>query len=782
MTRGESVQDASYILFLNDTEDDYHFGCTATSRAIKAEIARIQPSLKVVSIGVREVWQEGVSERIIGLICDAVEVFVNGEGTILGYEGRVGTQNVLRLIELAEKFGKRISLINHSCFPSFSPYEIGSCEAIYQRVYSKIDSCVVRDMRSLAILNRLGIPNARLGFDCSPIYVNRLYKEAPIALAKGTYIVLGGGISFEKYFDSFLDSSAKALQETFGKKLVFLFSETKVRAVDDERCLEKIAAFNKGAKNPIEIYSAKTVDEFITVIKDAAFQITGRFHHSVIAAATGTKFLCFSTHSPKNEVFYDILSESYAPVESVRSSIVPLVKTMLAANWTKIDRSALLRLAQNNFAVGGSSATGKLADIFRLAEKKHPDVFEKYRNCHKGREMVVLASGPTLDKYKPIPGALHLGVNKVFYSGKADLDYLFMQDFIPTAQDDADAYRQGVCKKFYGAHYIVSAISDVHLEKAKAERYYFIDGGVGNSAWKCSRDISCMPLSSFSSVAHPAVQFALWTGVKRIYLVGCDTTLNGYASGMNYEDPSSNTLYIDNVFEGWRRIKAFADVCYPETEVVSINPVGLRGLFRDVYTLEYLADNGDVSANEIFGGETGTEIVAAPEEFRTRAKADGVGSRDDKSNETVSSPVKSREPSDRSCALRDEAIQVIAMRAARDEALEKVKQMRAARDEASERVVQMRAARDEALEKVKQIRAARDEALEKVKQMRAARDEASERVVQMRAARNEAQENLVRMRNARDALKKELKSANDRIRAYMDMERGLDEVLKGGLE
>ncbi len=615
-------RDTTRLLFLNDTEDDYHFGCTATSRAIKAEISRICPSAEIVSVGVQEVWREGLSDRIADLIRESRDVFVNGEGTILGYEGRQGTQNILKIIEFAEENRRNVSIINHSCFPVFSPYETSECEAVYKWVYSKLHSCVVRDMRSLAILNRMGISSVKLGFDCSPIYVEQLYKEVPISLETGSYIVLGGGISFEKHFDSFLENSAEELQEKFGKKLVFLFSATKVKAADDERCIEKIASFNKGKQQKIEVYTAKNVDEFISVIKNAAFQISGRFHHSVIAAATGTKFICFSTHSPKNEVFRDLLAESYIPVEAVMASIVPQVETMLAADWSKINRDALVSLAQNNFSAVGMQGEEKWGDIFRLAEASHPAVFGKYRNCHAGKEIVILAAGPTLDKYMPIPGAIHIGMNKVFYSGKADLDYLFMQDFIPSAQDDADAYRPGLCKKFYGAHYLVPAISDAHLEKAKAERYFFIDGGYGDSPWKGPRDISRMPLFAFSSVAHPAVLFALWTGAKRIYLVGCDTNLQGYASGMKYKNASSNTLCVDNVLIGWSRIKAFAEICYPETEIVSINPIGLRGLFRDVYTENYLAEHPDLKNVEVFAGTLGPRPTARTE--KTRPAAAGV--------------------------------------------------------------------------------------------------------------------------------------------------------------
>lgn len=42
------MSNMKYVLFLNDTEDDYYFGCTATSRAIKDHIRSDCPNFKIV--------------------------------------------------------------------------------------------------------------------------------------------------------------------------------------------------------------------------------------------------------------------------------------------------------------------------------------------------------------------------------------------------------------------------------------------------------------------------------------------------------------------------------------------------------------------------------------------------------------------------------------------------------------------------------------------------------------------------------------------------------------
>ena len=39
----------------------------------------------------------------------------------------------------------------------------------------------------------------------------------------------------------------------------------------------------------------------------------------------------------------------------------------------------------------------------------------------------------------------------------------------------------------------------------------------------------------------------------------------------------------DNVISLWHQLKRFAQVFYPNTEIISINPVGLKGIFKDEY-------------------------------------------------------------------------------------------------------------------------------------------------------------------------------------------------------
>ncbi len=239
--------------------------------------------------------------------------------------------------------------------------------------------------------------------------------------------------------------------------------------------------------------------------------------------------------------------------------------------------------------ITGINYIQKIFPIYLNAFAEHQKVFPKYKNCHKEKKLVLLASGPTLDDYEPQSDVLFMGVNRSFLSGKADLDYLFVQDLISDIQDQIDEYQGNSCKKFYGMHYLVPGIAESHADKAHAERYYFVDINM-LSPWPFPIDCSVMPFNTYSSVVFPAAVFALWTGVKELYLVGCDTNLNGYFGGVD-----KNTLCLDNVIYGWKKFKEFAEIWYPETEIISVNPVGLRGLFHDVYTESYLDKHPEVA-------------------------------------------------------------------------------------------------------------------------------------------------------------------------------------------
>jgi len=216
--------------------------------------------------------------------------------------------------------------------------------------------------------------------------------------------------------------------------------------------------------------------------------------------------------------------------------------------------------------------------------KTQERTFLKYRNAFAGRDLVIVACGPTAADYTPIADAVHVGVNSAYRLKNVELDFLFEQDCggdLRAHRHEIDGYRRGQCVKFYG---LLGADvcgpdsrtwpeSDAHA--AQAERYH-VREGVRGMPGLIPRDISAFPLADYQNVVFAALQFALWTNPRAIYLVGCDCSCNGH-----FDTKQPNWLDLDAVFAGYDDMKAFAEKWYPDTRIQVIRPVGLKGRFDE---------------------------------------------------------------------------------------------------------------------------------------------------------------------------------------------------------
>ncbi|HNW25853.1 MAG TPA: hypothetical protein PKI94_03590 [Candidatus Gastranaerophilaceae bacterium] len=217
----------------------------------------------------------------------------------------------------------------------------------------------------------------------------------------------------------------------------------------------------------------------------------------------------------------------------------------------------------------------------------HQKTFPKYKNIHQGKSVVILACGPTLNDYKPMENVVHIGVNISFLNEKVPLDFLFCQDFfqIQDYQQEIIDYKGNNCKKFFGlaSHKIKrNNIPECLVTKANAERFQiypieqppYFTLNIDSEAFGCQH-----------SIVFHAMQFALWTNPAKIYLVGCDCSNKGYYNGgqQPYVPPTTENGVVMQFANGWQAMKEFANLYYPETEIISINPVGLKGLFQDIY-------------------------------------------------------------------------------------------------------------------------------------------------------------------------------------------------------
>ena len=63
--------------------------------------------------------------------------------------------------------------------------------------------------------------------------------------------------------------------------------------------------------------------------------------------------------------------------------------------------------------------------------------------------------------------------------------------------------------------------------------------------------------------------------------------------------------YLINI--AWPNLKTFAQRHYPETQIIAVNPIGLKGIFREVYTKSYLQKHPEIDPNAVEILETSIE-------------------------------------------------------------------------------------------------------------------------------------------------------------------------------
>jgi len=212
--------------------------------------------------------------------------------------------------------------------------------------------------------------------------------------------------------------------------------------------------------------------------------------------------------------------------------------------------------------------------------------FSKYQGIFKGRDIVIVGSGPTLNFFEPIENAINMGVNTTFLKDNLRIDYLFVTDNYWLNEEKKELLFKYQCKKFLAFH--GSDYWNLSLDLRNIpdyEEYCVYYSNVFDNPIHI--DITKSPLANLGSTIFSVMQFALWTQPKRIFIVGCDCTVltNGLFNGVTIE--RRGAMGDERFIKGWGKIKKFKDIYYPEIELVSVNPVGLKGMFKDMFTEKY---------------------------------------------------------------------------------------------------------------------------------------------------------------------------------------------------
>ena len=246
------------------------------------------------------------------------------------------------------------------------------------------------------------------------------------------------------------------------------------------------------------------------------------------------------------------------------------------------------------------SADAKLGKIVRniqvnnMALKIHSEIFPKYRGIYRGRDIVIVGCGPSVKDYNlDIKGEpIYISVNRAFEISEIKFDYIFYQDKTIGAFEEIASYEGNNCKKFQAI--ITKPNSDYLIPQDATTlvnplRYVLAPDD------NLPYDIAYEPFADLKGTIFSALQFALYTNPRRIYLVGFDCTntncFTNYPSDYTYQYP---------IYE---RLKLYAERYYKTTEIISVNPIGLRGLFTDVYTKNFLDKHPELDNNLMYNRE-----------------------------------------------------------------------------------------------------------------------------------------------------------------------------------
>ncbi|MBQ9480258.1 MAG: hypothetical protein IJU71_12000, partial [Selenomonadaceae bacterium] len=208
--------------------------------------------------------------------------------------------------------------------------------------------------------------------------------------------------------------------------------------------------------------------------------------------------------------------------------------------------------------------------------KVNTAAFEPYQNCFRGKKVVIVNGGATAKYYKPIPDAIHIAVEGMWRT-RTDIPFDFV--FTHNAGEGGVGLEAALdkigTKAFVGKTVAIDGGSYTEylgMLGDKIARYFVGDNTLEQLVY---RDITCHALTDFWGAHSAAIQFAQFTFPDAIYLVGCDAV------------PNEDHIALKKT--GYARLKMLGARSYPGTKIISINPIGLKGLFRDEYTEEYKA-------------------------------------------------------------------------------------------------------------------------------------------------------------------------------------------------
>ncbi len=248
------------------------------------------------------------------------------------------------------------------------------------------------------------------------------------------------------------------------------------------------------------------------------------------------------------------------------------------------------------FKVAEQFATLDDLRVYTLASKINANL-AKYRGIFTGRDILIVGGGASLKYFDKLPkNTINIGINRAYKMKNIKFDYLFAQDNFPDKEDIEEfiKYGEDTCVKMLGIHpYLANfSIKNDTICRIKNKELYVLNNRRPNKSL-LPINISIEPLARFDGTVFAVLQFCLFANAKKIYLAGFDCNVSHMFT--------SDVIAMDltRQYEYWIQMKTYMDCIYNSCDIVSINPIGLKGLFKDVYTQSYVNAHPELMKEEI---------------------------------------------------------------------------------------------------------------------------------------------------------------------------------------
>jgi polysaccharide pyruvyl transferase WcaK-like protein len=211
---------------------------------------------------------------------------------------------------------------------------------MYTRMLAPIDRIVLREDWSYQIAKRLGL-NAHSGFDLLAAHIQR--QKVSSATTKNNVIVLGGGLGLDHsiFFESL--EKNKTLFTNF--RLRYITGALSYPARDDVNLINTIKALSFSVEHKV----VSSFMEWANEISTCRGLISGRFHHTIAAAALGTPSLVFQSNTPKVEALCEKIGME-PPLNGRKNSAInessARIRRLLTKQVQPVNKSLVVNLVQ----------------------------------------------------------------------------------------------------------------------------------------------------------------------------------------------------------------------------------------------------------------------------------------------------------------------------------------------------------------------------------------------------------------------------------------------------